>query len=168
MRPLLALGVEINAVDADGNSAMHTAASSGNAAVLRMLIMCSADPHTVNKRGQDALLCAVRSKTNTMVRIYPPPPLETCSARDVRVFMLGGGVQGVVRTLMKFGMRADVTDASGKTALDVAVQRAKGYAQDPLVVYMTRTSRVQRLQSQGLQRRRQESKSGSGAHVSEA
>lgn len=73
MRPLLALGVEINAVDADGNSAMHTAASSGNAAVLRMLIMCSADPHTVNKRGQDALLCAVRSKTNTMVRIYPPP-----------------------------------------------------------------------------------------------
>lgn len=82
--------------------------------------------------------------------------------------MLGGGVQGVVRTLMKFGMRADVTDASGKTALDVAVQRAKGYAQDPLVVYMTRTSRVQRLQSQGLQRRRQESKSGSGAHASEA
>jgi hypothetical protein len=69
-------------------------------------------------------------------------------------------MQGVVRTLMKFGMRADVTDSSGKTALDVAVQRAKGHAQDALVVYMTRTARIQNMQIQGLQRRRQESQGG--------
>jgi hypothetical protein len=69
-------------------------------------------------------------------------------------------VQAVVRTLMKFGMRADVTDSSGKTALDVAVQRAKSHAQDPLVMYMTRTARIQNMQIQGLQRRRQESQGG--------
>jgi hypothetical protein len=69
VRPLLALGIDINARDADGNSAMHTAASGGHAAVVRMLIMCNADPHILNKRNQDALLCAVRSKHNTMVRL---------------------------------------------------------------------------------------------------
>lgn len=68
VRPLLAIGIDINAVDTDGNSAMHTAASGGHAAVVRMLIMCNAEPHIVNKRDQDALLCAVRSKHNTMVR----------------------------------------------------------------------------------------------------
>jgi hypothetical protein len=61
---------------------------------------------------------------------------------------------------MKFGMRADLKDASGKTALDVAIQRAKGQDHDPLVVYMTRTSRMQALQSQGRQRRKQASKNG--------
>jgi hypothetical protein len=49
----------------------------------------------------------------------------------------------VVRTLMKFGVRADVRDASGRTALDVARRRASDPTRDPLVVYMTRTSRVQ-------------------------
>jgi ankyrin repeat protein len=77
VRPLLALGLQINAVDSDGNSAMHTAASGGHAAVLRMLIMCSADPHITNKRGQDALLCAVRSKNNTMVRSSAPCVSQT-------------------------------------------------------------------------------------------
>ena len=68
MRPLLALGLDVNAADIDGNTAAHAAAYAGHAAVLRMLIMCNADPHARNRRGQDALLCAVRSRTNTMAR----------------------------------------------------------------------------------------------------
>ena len=67
------------------------------------------------------------------------------------------GMQGVVRTLMKFGMEVNRCDASGKSALDVARQRAKGNENDPLVSYMTRAIRLQALQKQGRQRRRTES-----------
>ena len=81
MRPLVAFGHAIDGVDADGNTAMHTAASCGQAAVLRMLIMCNADPNVANRRGQDALLCAVRSKSNTMVRACctVAVPLRCCA-----------------------------------------------------------------------------------------
>ena len=77
-------------------------------------------------------------------------------------------VQGVVRTLMKLGMRANVTDASGKTALDVATRRAKDPAHDPLVLYMSRTHRVQALQSQGRQRRRGQSGGNSASSAGQA
>lgn len=60
-----------------------------------------------------------------------------------------GPVQTMVRTLMKMGMSCEMTDASGKTALDVATLHAKGSASDPLVTYMTRTARVQAMQLQG-------------------
>ena len=63
-------------------------------------------------------------------------------------------VQTMVRTLMKLGLRADVPDASGRTALDVARRRAHDPAHDPLLQFMARTQRVQALQSQGRQRRR--------------
>ena len=81
VRPLVAFGHAIDGVDADGNTAMHTAASCGQAAVLRMLIMCNADPNVANRRGQDALLCAVRSKSNTMVRACctVAVPLRCCA-----------------------------------------------------------------------------------------
>ena len=69
-------------------------------------------------------------------------------------------MQGVVRTLMKFGMEVNRRDASGKSALDVATQRAKGNENDPLVVFMTRAIRLQALQKQGRQRRRTESSRG--------
>ena len=64
---------------------------------------------------------------------------------------------------MKMGMTVGKRDASGKTALDVATQRAKGNANDPLVAYMTRTARVQALQLEGRRRRKAESANGGRA-----
>lgn len=72
VRPLLAHGLGIDVRDATGNTPLHTAAAGGQADVLRLLVMNSADPSLRNNRGRDALLCAVCSKVNTLVR--PPPP----------------------------------------------------------------------------------------------
>jgi hypothetical protein len=60
----------------------------------------------------------------------------------------------MVRTLMKMGMSCEIPDASGRTALDIATLHAKGSASDPLVVYMTRTARVQAMQLQQSRSRR--------------
>lgn len=69
VRQLLALGLTVDATDADGNTPVHAAAYAGHAAVLRMLLMNSADPNVLNHRRQDALMLAVRSKSrNVMVR----------------------------------------------------------------------------------------------------
>jgi ankyrin repeat protein len=68
VRPLLAHGLGIDVRDASGNTPLHTAAAGGQADVLRLLVMNSADPSLRNHRGRDALLCAVCSKVNTLVR----------------------------------------------------------------------------------------------------
>lgn len=69
VRPLLGLGLSVDAQDADGNTPLHVAAAGGHASVLRMLLICNAAPGLVNARGQDALLCAVRAERNSaMVR----------------------------------------------------------------------------------------------------
>lgn len=63
-------------------------------------------------------------------------------------------VQAVVRTLMKHGVSPLARDASGKTALDVALARARGDRSDALVQFMLRTARLQRIQRQGREARR--------------
>lgn len=78
IRPLVTFGHDIDGKDVDGNTPLHSAAINGQAAVLRMLIMCNADPNIANNRGQDALLCAVRSKINTLVRPAAFLALQTC------------------------------------------------------------------------------------------
>jgi ankyrin repeat protein len=178
VRPLLALGLPVDGADADGRTPAHAAAAGGHAAVLRMLIMCNADPRAHDARGQDALLCAVRSRRNTMVRpragcrrarqatiahrmrtgvvrcvsIVHQQVLHLISAWQQRLSLSriacaltlrARRVQAVVRTLMKFGVRADVADASGRTALAVAAKRAPPSGCDPLVAYMARASRLQ-------------------------
>eukprot|EP00892_Ulva_mutabilis_P002725 jgi/Ulvmu1/12453/UM009_0105.1 len=128
VRPFVNLGgFGINSPDADGNTPLHIAAGDGQAAVLRMLVMCSADPSIRNRAGRDALICAVRSKANTM---------------------------SIVKTLMKLGVNPDAQDSSGRTALDIAKARASG-GQDQLVAFMTRTARVHAMQQHRRQKRRQ-------------
>jgi ankyrin repeat protein len=68
VRPLIGLGLSVDVQDAAGNTPLHAAAAAGQADVLRLLVMNSADPALRNKRGRDALLCAVSSKVNTLVR----------------------------------------------------------------------------------------------------
>jgi hypothetical protein len=67
-------------------------------------------------------------------------------------------LQAVVRTLMKTGMEPTARDASGKTALDIALARAGGNKDEPLVAYMQRTARLQTVQRQGREARRTESR----------
>jgi ankyrin repeat protein len=52
------LGVDVNAANADGNTALHTAALRGDEAVIRLLVEKGARLEAVNKRGQTPLAAA--------------------------------------------------------------------------------------------------------------
>lgn len=63
------------------------------------------------------------------------------------------GVQAVVKTLMKLGVHSGHKDNSGRTALDIARQRAGGTADDPVLAFMTRAADQHALQRQRMQNR---------------
>ena len=87
-------GANINAVDANGNSALFRASSQGNAAVVRALLDAGADPTAV---GQDGM-------------------------HPLHVACMCGGVE-VVAMLLLAGADVHATTASGHTARDIAVER---------------------------------------------
>ena len=49
------LGADVNAVDADGNSAVHNAASRGDNEMVRYLVSKGADVKKVNRAGQTTI-----------------------------------------------------------------------------------------------------------------
>jgi ankyrin repeat protein len=55
---LIALGANVNLRDADGDTALHGAAETGNVEVMRLLLDKRADPNTRNKEGGTPLMWA--------------------------------------------------------------------------------------------------------------
>jgi ankyrin repeat protein len=55
---LLALGANVNLRDADGDTALHGAAETGNVEIMRLLLDKRADPNTRNKEGGTPLMWA--------------------------------------------------------------------------------------------------------------
>lgn len=55
---LLALGANVNLRDADGDTALHGAAETGNVEIMRMLLEKGADPNPRNKQGGTPLMWA--------------------------------------------------------------------------------------------------------------
>ena len=62
-------------------------------------------------------------------------------------------VQAVVKTLMKLGVHSGHKDNSGRTALDIARQRASGTPNDPVLAFMTHAADKHALQRQKMQTR---------------
>lgn len=55
---LLAHGADVNAPDADGDTALHGAAQTGNTEIMKRLLDKSADPNAKNKQGGTPLMWA--------------------------------------------------------------------------------------------------------------
>jgi ankyrin repeat protein len=55
---LLAHGADVNAQDADGDTALHGAAQTGNTAIMKRLFDYGADPNVQNKQGGTPLMWA--------------------------------------------------------------------------------------------------------------
>jgi uncharacterized protein len=53
---LLAHGADVSAVDADGDTALHGAAKSGNVEILRLLLDKGANPNATNRQGGTPLM----------------------------------------------------------------------------------------------------------------
>lgn len=58
-----------------------------------------------------------------------------------------------MKTLMKLGVHSGHKDNSGRTALDIARQRASGTPDDPVLIFMTRAADQHAIQRQRMQTR---------------
>ena len=76
------LGADLNAVDADGNSVVHHAASRGDTEMVRYLVSKGADVKVVNREGQTTVDLA----NGPVQRVQPWPEtikyLESLGAKN--------------------------------------------------------------------------------------
>ncbi|HJT66709.1 MAG TPA: ankyrin repeat domain-containing protein [Pyrinomonadaceae bacterium] len=93
---LLAHGADVNAQDADGDTALHGAAQTGNTAIMQRLLDKGADPNVKNKQGGTPLMWAA---------VY--------------------GHQDAARLLLSRGADAALKDNDGITAADWAARNKR-------------------------------------------
>ncbi|DBA87728.1 TPA: hypothetical protein ACH3X1_004730 [Trebouxia sp. C0004] len=79
LSPLLSAGADLEAVDDEGQSPLHVAASRESPETLRLLLSQGADPNAVNTSGFKVLLVTVRAIKNAesvSLLLAPDPAVQ--------------------------------------------------------------------------------------------
>jgi ankyrin repeat protein len=121
VRTLLAGGVDVNAVQSDGTTALHWAAYNDDAETAGLLLKAGADVNAVNRYGVPPLALACTNGNAPMVKLL----IE--AGADVTATMKGGetmlmmaaraGSVDAVKALLVRGARHDARERRGQTAL---------------------------------------------------
>ena len=133
---LLAAGAGVNARDADGGTALMSAAADGNPELVSMLLDAGADPDAEDDQGHSALWYA-RQRRNREAEAMLRPLTANAEAADrpwrsdkegksleLRFLAAaGGGDLKYVRKFLADGVAVDVADVSFNTALHLAAER---------------------------------------------
>ncbi len=127
VKTLLLRGAEINEKDAQGNTALISAARMGNTEVVRLLIAANADLNLMNNRGHTALSTAVRTGSVDVMNLLIDnnADVNTKTIARQRTALMAGIIPGwhavitpeVVQTLASNGAVLDEKDKVGRTAL---------------------------------------------------
>ena len=117
---LLVLGVDREARDSHGMTALHLATALAREAALKLLVMQGASPDARAADGQTPLGVALSSGRRDLAdwldwRIWPLP-LRPLREADVAAAAMAGDADAV-RRLMELGMPVDAVDAQGCTGL---------------------------------------------------
>ncbi|CAM9103917.1 unnamed protein product [Ectocarpus sp. 13 AM-2016] len=126
---LLDAGANPDAVDADGNTPLLTAAKTGAAVLCQILLARGADPRARNNSGSNALLLAVDgdnpAENSACVQVLldaGSDPHETGPDGTVALHVSAEkGRTEVLWSLLQHGAHVDVADVSGLTPLAYAV-----------------------------------------------
>ena len=126
---LLEAGADPNTASAEGETVLMTAARTGSADLVRLLIEHGADVNAKETwRGQTALMWAIAEKHLSVVRIL----LENGADLDAKtgkgftpfLFAVRGGDFDIVRALLVAGANVNETGGEGTTALAIAIVNA--------------------------------------------
>jgi ankyrin repeat protein len=134
---LLSKGADPKVKDGKGYTALHLAATIGDAAIMRLLLARGADPNALNDKGESPLIAATRSHNAEAVRLLLQKDAKVNVAntsfntvRNGEIALIGiaplhraaafGPIE-MVRDLLKAGAKTDVRDSRGLTPLMFAV-----------------------------------------------
>ena len=124
VRRLIELGMSIDAVDAQGCTALLRAAGGGHRAVIDLLLARGADPKVAARTGATPLSAAVSMRQIEIVDrlLAAGATLEQRLPGDVTVLMLAAalGLPEVCTRLLAAGANINATDAQGLTPLHCA------------------------------------------------
>ena len=117
---LVTLGVDLDARDSHGMSALHLAAALGREAVLKLLVANGASPQTRAADGQTPLGVALSAGRRDLADWLDwrgwPLPKRALQACDVPAAAIVGDADAV-RRLLDLGLPVNTVDAQGCTAL---------------------------------------------------
>ncbi|HEU0153915.1 MAG TPA: ankyrin repeat domain-containing protein [Arenimonas sp.] len=132
---LLASGVDPNARDGRGHTALHVAATLGRESALRVLIRHGASPALAAPDGQTPLGLALAADRRELSHWLEwrqwQLPGRTLQAADLPAAAMAGDAEAVLR-LLELGLPVDGTDTQGCTAL----LRAAGGGHDVVVALL--------------------------------
>ena len=130
---LLTKGAKVNAVDKDGRTVAHAAASANSVQTLAYLSLhTNANVRAKDSRGKTPLHVAVESGCTRCVDVIQSSHPETLDDLDfdgnsvLHAAVALDDYQEIVQVLVKFqGVDAEIRNHAGKTAVDVAEENGK-------------------------------------------
>jgi ankyrin repeat protein len=122
---LITNGADPRTGDADGNTPLHFAALSREAAVAAILVDANAEPDAVNREGLTPLATACAAGNETLARFLlerGARPEPAGRALPALIAACGGSedLPGLVKLLVKNRARTDARDRLGRSALHAA------------------------------------------------
>lgn len=128
---LIAQGVPVNAIGTHGDSALTLAAEHADGVVVDALLEAGADTRARSERGLTALMIAAYRQHADMVERLLAQGAEVDavdgdgnSALILAVSSNQPENTAIVQALLRHGARRDLRNAGGKSAMDIAEQRA--------------------------------------------
>ncbi|HEY6941852.1 ankyrin repeat domain-containing protein [Dokdonella sp.] len=125
---LLALGLPVNAEDAQGATAIVRAAGAGHAALLVQLLAAGADVEHRTRSGMHCLGAAVAAGRETTVRTLlshgTAPDLRIAGGATPLMIAAANGDERTAAALLEAGANAEARDDHGTTPLLAAAQAA--------------------------------------------
>jgi ankyrin repeat protein len=123
---LLRHKARVDARDARGRSALHEAALAGHSGIVAALLDAGADVHARDGEGRTPLLDSARSAAlpalETLLEAQADP--RACDGAGANALHLAVAAEApsiaLVRRLLELGVDAQVQDAEGRSAVDVA------------------------------------------------
>jgi ankyrin repeat protein len=144
VRSLIKRGVNLDAVDHDGDTALLYAVSKGNDSLTKLLLRHGADPNIFGESGPPIRLAASRGWTD-MVRTLAAcgadvdTPSHLAGTEGVTPVMLaaGGGSVECLRILLELGADPSRVDSDGDNALFYAQSNGQSATADVILHWTT-------------------------------
>ncbi len=125
---LIDLGAEVNAVDSNGQTALHSAAGNGQSKIVTCLLEAGADPNIRNQLNTyTPLHCAVLSAPTLKALLSEGADVD-CRVEVVGstalMHAVGRKSEAGMRMLLDHNASINMTEKNGRTALHIAAEQA--------------------------------------------